>query len=157
MASLLVNLYDEKLNEGIDIKLDDNNIYIKRLLSPNSDLLVEFIKENKFDQRWISEVKAAIYKPNPTCFIAVSNKKIIGFACYDATAKGYFGPTGVSEKYRGKNIGQKLFINSLYAMRNDGYGYAVIGGAGKNIINFYSKYVNCMLLEEDFNIYSRLI
>ena len=31
----------------------------------------------------------------PKCFIATENGKLIGFACYDATAKGFFGPIGI--------------------------------------------------------------
>ena len=78
---LLVDLYE------VDFKKKEECSYkIIRVLSPNSDKVVDFIKTN-FNTSWASEAKAALYRPNPTCFIAVDNKKIIGFACYDATKR----------------------------------------------------------------------
>ena len=151
---LVVNLYQNKLaNNNIPI-LKDENIVVKRLLTPNSDQLVEFINAN-FHKGWASEVKAAIYKPNPTCFIAVFKKEIIGFACYDATAKGYFGPTGVNDKYRGLNVGQNLLFKTLLSMKEDGYGYAIIGGG--RIKDYYGKYLDIFVIDDESNLYNRLI
>lgn len=61
----------------------------------------------------------------------------MGFACYDATMKGFFGPTGVDERERGQGVGKMLFLHTLHLMRTDGYGYAAIGGAGPT--GFYEK------------------
>lgn len=158
MPDLLINLYQKDYILDSGIKILDERIEIKRLLSPNSDQLIEFIQASNFSKLWISEVKASIYINNPKCFIATINHEIIGFACFDATAKGYFGPMGVSSGYRGKNIGQLLFLNSLEAMKADGYGYAIIGGAGKKIAEgFYGRHVDYMILEYDNTLYSRLI
>lgn len=64
---------------------------------------------------------------------------MIGFACYNATAKGFFGPTGVSPEARGLGAGKALLIAALHAMREDGYGYGIIGAAGPT--EFYAKTV----------------
>ena len=69
------------------------------------------------------------------------------FACYDATARGFFGPTGVAESHRGKNIGLALLYHTLAAMRAKGYAYAVIGGAGP--AEFYAKAVGAVAIEAD--------
>ena len=53
--------------------------------------------------------------------------QILGFACYDATALGFFGPIGVDPEARGLRIGQALLLTCLHAMAWEGYGYAVIG------------------------------
>ncbi|MFR3259058.1 MAG: hypothetical protein ACLTRS_18385 [Lachnospiraceae bacterium] len=45
----------------------------------------------------------------PKCFIAVEDKKVIGFACYDSSAKGFFGPIGVHPGLSWKNVGQSLY------------------------------------------------
>lgn len=157
MPDLLVNLYQKDFINDSEIEIIDKEIKIKRLLSPNSDNLIDFIEQNKFSDLWSSEVKSAIYINNPTCFIATKNSEIIGFACYDATAKGYFGPTGVSQLHRKKNVGQLLYLHTLEAMKADGYGYAIIGGAGEKIMNgFYGRYSNCVLLDYDKTLYSRL-
>jgi len=150
---LIVNLYQEKLITN-QPKLKDDNIIIKRLLSPNSDLLVEFVTNN-FNKGWASEIKAAIYKPNPTCLIAIKDHEIIGFACYDATALGYFGPTGVNPKYRGLNVGHNLLFETLKKMKDKGYGYAIIGG-GK-ITSFYGKYLDIIISTDKNNLYNRMI
>lgn len=156
MADLIVNLYEQDDFMSNDVTLRNKDIKIKRLLTPNADALVKFVETN-FTLGWASEVKAGIYKENPTCFIATINNEIIGFACYDATAKGYFGPTGVSVKYRGNNIGQILLLTTLNALKSDGYGYAVIGGVANNVADFYGKYVNFIKYESKTDIYSRLI
>ena len=44
------------------------------------------------------------------CFIATENGKVIGFAFYDSSAKGFFGPIGVEPTRRGERIGQALLI-----------------------------------------------
>ncbi len=56
-------------------------------------------------------------------------RRIVGFACFDCTWKGFFGPTGVLESLRGRGIGAALLLASLFAMRAEGYAYAVIGAA----------------------------
>lgn len=157
MADLIVNLYEKEsfLNDN-GVKLKDDNIKIKRVLSPNSDRLVEFVQTH-FSIGWTSEVKAGVYKENPTCFVATDSGNIVGFACYDATAKGYFGPTGVDPNYRGKNIGQVLLLTTLDALKNAGYGYAVIGGVNDKVAGFYARYVNFMKFETKPDLYSRLI
>ena len=149
---LVVNLYQEKLKTNRP-KLKNENIVIERLLSPNSDKLVEFVSKN-FDKGWVSEIKAGIYKPNPTCLVAKLEDEIIGFACYDATALGYFGPTGVSSKYRGLNVGQNLLFETLLKMKEAGYGYGIIGGG--RITSFYGKYLDIVIIDDKDNLYNRM-
>ena len=72
-----------------------------------------------------------------TAFIATKGQELLGFACYDTSAKGFFGPTGVHETARGQGIGEALLIVTLKAMREAGYAYAVIGDPGP--VDFYKK------------------
>ena len=147
---LLVNLYD------VDYKYDlDADIKVVRVLSPNIHLVNDFIKTN-FGDNWTSEASVALYKTNPTCFVAVKEKEIIGFSCYDATAKGYFGPIGVSEKYRIKGVGKALLLEALHGLKNDGYGYAIIGG-GSGKYEFYKKVCNAIPINNKVDIYTRMI
>ncbi|MDA7868065.1 GNAT family N-acetyltransferase, partial [Akkermansiaceae bacterium] len=76
------------------------------------------------------------------CFIATKDKKILGFACYETTAKGYFGPTGVAESARGLGLGKALLLKALEAQREAGYAYAFIGGVGPR--EFYAKTVGAI-------------
>lgn len=108
---------------------------------------------------WLGEVETALCQLPPTCLIACLNGKPVGFACYDATAKGYFGPTGVLSAARGKRIGKALLIKTLWAMREAGYGYAIIGWA-EDAAPFYEKTVGARFIEggtPENTVYSRML
>ena len=100
---MLVNLYS--LPESKPIK----GIQISRVLPPDNFRVLEWVKE-QFGQGWQSESLSALAAQPSTCFIAQKNGKIVGFACYDATARGYFGPIGVDQSLRGTGIGRELLI-----------------------------------------------
>ena len=91
---MLVNLYtlpECTLPEGVRVC---------RALPPESGLIRDWIGSH-FGKGWRSEALPALAQQPPTCFVAQREGKIIGFACYDATAKGYFGPIGVAEEELG--------------------------------------------------------
>lgn len=77
-----------------------------------------------------------------SCYVAVENKRLVGFACYDATCKNFFGPMGVNESMRGKGIGKALLLQCLHEMASQGYAYAIIGGAGP--VDFYVRTVQAV-------------
>jgi predicted N-acetyltransferase YhbS len=74
--------------------------------------------------------------------IAVRNQQILGFACYDGTAKGFFGPTGVDEAERGQGLGEALLMATLHAMSGAGYAYAIIGDPGP--VSFYTSRLDAL-------------
>jgi len=61
----------------------------------------------------------------------------VGFGCYDATCRNFFGPAGVEESLRGRGIGSGILLGCLEAMRAAGYAYAIIGGVGPR--EFYAR------------------
>lgn len=148
-ADLIVDLY------ALNFKKQNDRVTIKRVLSPDSDIVLAFI-EKHFNKRWVSEAKSGLYKPQSTCFIAVKDKDIVGFACYDATSKGYFGPMGVDQAFRGQSIGQSLVVACLEAMYFDGYGYAIIGSVGVETWPFYFKTCGATPIDQSGKIYTRL-
>ena len=80
-----------------------------------------------------------------SCFIAVREARILGFACHDVTFRNFFGPTGVKLEVRKNGIGTGLLFACLEDMRQQGYGYAIIGGVGP--MAFYSKAVGAVPIE----------
>lgn len=141
-----------------DMPVLSENIKIKRAFPTDKGAILQFVKEN-FDQGWVYETEAALMQTPPKCFIATENGKMLGFACFDASAKGFFGPTGVSEDARGKKIGAALLIRTLQSMREFGYGYAMIGWVSDAEM-FYRKLVNAEYIkggEPENSIYSNLI
>lgn len=155
-ADLLVKLYDlEDEIKDLD-KLKEDNIRIVRALAPDKSSIVDFITK-EFNVGWADEFERALFNNPSSCFIAIKDKEVVGFACYDATGKGFFGPTGVSSKVRGKGIGKFLLLKCLHDMREVGYGYAVVGAAS-DAIEFYSKVAGSIVIPDSFpGIYSRMI
>ena len=92
------------------------------------------------------ECDVCFSRPAVSCFIATRGKEILGYACYDATAPDFFGPTSVLDTERGKGIGRALLLRCLAAMRAEGYGYAIIGGVGP--AQFYEKCVGAVLIPD---------
>ena len=83
---------------------------------------------------------------------------MIGFACFEATAKNFFGPMAVAKEERKKGIGKVLLLKSLNSMQEMGYAYAIIGWPTKTAISFYEKCVNAELIDEKSSgIYKRMI
>ena len=152
MADMLVNLYE--LPEIGKVK--DETIKIHRVLPPDAYKLKKFAEEY-FNLEWVGEVEAALSRPNPTCFVAMRNNEVLGFACFDATAPGMFGPTGVRPDVRGLNVGKVLLLSALYGLKDLGYGYAIIGGVGK-ARGFYEKCCNALWLDMyEHSIYDRML
>ena len=132
MIDMLVRLYDLPEHKSAV----PEEVIIRRPGAYERHLVADWAGEH-FSPKWASEVKVAFSREPISCFIATRNREILGFACYGTTAKGYFGPTGVSEAARGSGIGKELLFRCLQALREDGYAYAIIGGVGPR--EFYEK------------------
>lgn len=154
MPDMLVNLYQLPDSTEIMKKMEEEGIRIIRALSPDMHKVLDFI-EQEFGKGWRSEVTGSFFQTPISCYIAVKDREIIGFACYDGTARGYFGPTGVKESLRGKGIGQALLLKCLEGQKEVGYGYSIIGWAGP--VGFYERFCNAKVIPDDRpNVYSRL-
>ena len=75
----------------------------------------------------VDECHATLMRQPSTCFLAERAGELLGFACFDASARGVFGPTGVAPAARGQGVGRALLLACLQAMAADGFAYAVIG------------------------------
>ncbi len=97
---------------------------------------------------WASECEVAFARQPVACFVAVEGARqdrLAGVACYEAAARGFFGPELVHPAHRGKGLGKALLLSALHAMRADGYAYAVIGWA--STIDFYRRAVGAVVIE----------
>ncbi len=145
MPDMLVKLYTLPDVEPAIAQQRTQEIDIRRAIAPEKHVVIEWVKRI-FGAGWGSECEVAFAHQPVGCFVAISREKPIGFACYDATCRNFFGPTGVSEEGRGKGTGKALLLACLHAMRNEGYGYAIIGGVGP--AEFYAKCVGATIIED---------
>jgi ribosomal protein S18 acetylase RimI-like enzyme len=135
--------------------MTSQGVTIRRVLVPELPALTSWI-EPRFGAGWAAEATAAAMRQPTTCFIAIQAGELIGFACHEATAKGFFGPTGVDQAARGKGVGHALLLETLLDMHAQGYPYGVIGGAGP--MDFYSKSVGAIPIEgSDPGIYRGML
>jgi GNAT superfamily N-acetyltransferase len=135
--------------------LRDAGIELRRALAPEKHVVVSWVREH-FGEGWASECDVSFARLPISCFRAQRGQDVLGFACYDATAKGFFGPTGVLERERQQGIGTALLLMTLRAMAAEGYAYAIIGGAGP--ADFYAKAVGAVPIEGSApGIYANLL
>lgn len=142
---LLVNLYARRM-AALAMRVETVEATIRAALPPELHIVQRWVREN-FSEYWVSEVTVAMSHQPPGCLIAVVDGELAGFACYDATARGFFGPTGVAESQRGKGIGLALLSHTLEAMKAQGYAYAIIGGVGPH--EFYANAVGAVPIDAD--------
>lgn len=144
MPDMLVKLYDlPDLTPDIE-RQREAGVTIRRPIPPEKHVVIDWIRQ-AFNKAWASEAEMSFSRHPVTCFIAIEDKKIIGFACYDATCKAFFGPTGVAETERGRGIGKALLLACLHGMAADGYAYAIIGSVGP--ADFYTRVVGATIIE----------
>ena len=151
MADMLVRLYSFEDEDLFIPRKQENGIIIKQACRGDKHLIIDFIKQNFNADIWPNECDKALNNDPVSCFVAVKNKELVGFACYDATTRGFFGPIGVKKEYRRLGIGGLLSKRTLFAMREIGYGYAVIGWVNPDAISFYEKCVNARIIEGSSN------
>ena len=138
MPDMLVRLYALPASRASRL---DPEISIRRALAPERRPVVSWIEE-RFGAGWASEAEAAFSSTPTRIHVALARDRLVGFACHDVTALGFFGPTGVDETMRGRGIGEALLVESLIAMRAAGYAYAIIGGVGP--VEFYARAVGAV-------------
>ncbi|MBP2686285.1 MAG: hypothetical protein H6Q81_1190 [Deltaproteobacteria bacterium] len=138
MADVLVKLYSLK-----EVPQEIGGVEIRRPLPHEKGILKGWVAENFFPE-WAEEFETTFKSFPVTAFTALREGMPVGFACYEATSRGFFGPTAVLPEERGKGIGKQLLIRSMYGLRELGYAYGIIGGAGP--VDFYVKTLGGFLI-----------
>jgi len=149
MPDLLVNLLKLPAPET-------NAGFILRRAQPfELSAVRQFVAEN-FSPDWADEVSVGFARQPISVYVATINQRLAGFAAYECTRRGFFGPTGVVSSARGKGIGKALLLVSLEALREMGYVYAIIGAAGP--VRFYQKTVGAIIIpDSEPGIYTDLL
>jgi len=144
MPDMLVKLYTLAPLEPALEKVRKSGVDVRRAMAPERHIVLQWVAEN-FSDAWASECAVSFSRTPISCFVAVKEKELLGFAVYDATFRGWFGPTGVESAHRGKGIGTALLLACLHAMRWEGWQYAIIGGAGP--ADYYARTVGAIEIQ----------
>ncbi len=104
-----------------------------------------------FTRGWADELACAWARVPISAFLALDGPEIVGFAAYDCTHPGVFGPTGVRPDRRRQGVGAALLLRCLHDMRARGYIYGIIGAVGPAA--FYEKVCGALLLPEHWPSY----
>ena len=128
---MLIKLYTPQAADaaGWHSTPDANAVSLRKPIGPEHTAVARWVGE-RFGTGWTSEVQVALANRPVSVWIATRGAALLGFACYDATARGFFGPIGVAETARGQGLGSALLRACLQDMRAAGYGYAIAGGVG---------------------------
>lgn len=157
MADMLVKLFHIPPLAEFEDNLLNEGIRIKRAIAPDKSKIEDFSKICA-NEDYSDEVSVALSRTPATCYIATKDKELIGFSCFEATAKNFFGPMAVRKEYRRKGIGKVLLLKSLVSMQEMGYAYAIIGWPTKTAIPFYEKCVDALLIDDKTHgLYKQMI
>ncbi len=144
MPDMLVKLYELPPIESCLEAMSEQGVVIRHAMPYEVDHVVSWVRD-RWGDGWAGECAACFARRPVSCFIALQEGEVLGFGCYEATCRDFFGPTGVDEARRKRGIGRALLLSCLHALRHMGYGYAIIGGAGP--VDFYTKAVGARVIE----------
>ena len=145
MPDMLVKLYNIPDLDPIKAHLFALGITVRRAMSAEKGIVLDWITEH-FNHQWSHESEIGFGKHPISCYIAIQDGQILGFACYDATLKGFLGPLGVDAKARGHGLGRALVLYCLHSMHDEGYGYAIIGDVSS--AEWYAKVARATVIED---------
>ena len=150
MPDLLVNLLKLPAMES-----ESQEFLVRRAQPFELSAVRRFVEEN-FSQSWADEVSVGFARQPITVFVATMERELIGFAAYECTRRGFFGPMGVVERAHGKGAGKALLLAAMWGLRELGYVYAIVGAAGP--VRFYQKTVGAIVIpDSEPGIYTDLL
>jgi predicted N-acetyltransferase YhbS len=154
MPDMLVRLYDLPDPSPLYQRAKETGVAVRRADPWDRARYRRFVEET-FGELWAVEADLA-YRQSPiTAYVAERDGRIVGFAAYECTRRGFFGPTGVQPDQRGRSIGGALLFRCLESMRELGYAYAVIGGVGPR--EYYEKLCGAFVIPgSDVGVYGSL-
>ena len=145
MPDMLVNLLKLAPLEPVLAELRRAGVVVRRAQPHEMTPVREFVLAN-FERGWADEISVGYGNKPVSVLIALRDGRVVGFAAYECTRRGFFGPTGVVESERGRGVGRALLLACLWGLREMGYVYGIIGGAGP--VDFYERAVGATVIPD---------
>ena len=150
MPDLLVNLLKLPAMES-----ESQEFVVRRAQPFEISAVCGFVKD-KFSVSWADEISVGFARQPISVFIATMERELIGFAAYECTRRGFFGPMGVVAQAHGLGAGKALLLAAMWGLREMGYVYAIVGAAGP--VRFYQKNVGAIVISDsEPGIYTDLL
>ena len=142
---MLVKLVRAASSRDVFERLGKAGITTRRALAPEKHTVVAWVRQN-FSEALGQRSRCRVF-PAAGLLLHRHQAKDHSGICLPrrdlpATSSG---PTGVDPNERKHGIGKALLFNCLEAMKQQGYGYAIIGGVGP--AEFYAKTVGAIPIE----------
>lgn len=155
MPDMLVNLLNLPPLEAALARVREAGINIRRAQAFEITAVRTFI-EREWGTGWADETSVGFANKPVTVYIATYEGRVVGFGAYECTRRAFFGPTGVEPAQRQKGIGTALLLACLWGMRELGYVYGIIGGAGPT--EFYARTAGATVIPDSSpGIYTDLL
>lgn len=142
---MLVNLLRLAPLEPSLSELRQAGIVVRRAQPHEMMPVRDFVLKN-FEAGWADEISVGYSNKPVSVYIALREGRVVGFGAYECTRRSFFGPTGVAESVRGQGVGKALLLACLWGLREMGYAYGIIGGAGPT--SFYERVVGATVIPD---------
>lgn len=157
MTDMLVKLYGLEMPPQ-NPAMASRGVSIKRAMGFDKQAICAFVAEHftELCPQWVAECEVTLMQQPPTCFVACHDRQVVGFCCWDASAKAMVGPIGVHPDFRKLGLATELMRHTFDAMKSDGYAYAIIGWVSSG--EFYEKTCGAIAIPGSApGVYSRLL
>ena len=144
MPDMLVKLYDIPSGTPYLEALQAAGITVRTARAYEKHQVLAWVRRT-FGSGWASECDVAFSNHPISCFLAVEDDAIIGFACYESTWKNFFGPWGSLNMPVAVGSAQPSSWPASMPWLLNGYAYAIIGNAGAPA--FYAKTAGAIPIE----------
>lgn len=145
MPDLLVHLLKLPPLEPVLSEMRHEGVIIRRAQPHEISRVRDFVLAH-FEAGWADEISVGYTNKPVSVYIAIREGRVCGFGAYECTRRAFFGPTGVEEQERERGVGRALLLACLWGLREMGYVYGIIGGAGP--IDFYVRAVGAIVIPD---------
>ncbi|HEU4594162.1 MAG TPA: GNAT family N-acetyltransferase [Pyrinomonadaceae bacterium] len=142
---MFVNLLGLAAVEPLLSELRGAGVLVRRAQPWELTQVRTFIKGH-FEEGWADEVSVGFVRQPVSVFVAVREGRLTGFAAYECTRRNFVGPMGLAEGERGRGVGRALLLACLWALREMGYVYAILGGIGP--VAFFERAVGATVIPD---------
>lgn len=112
MPDMLVKLYDLPDEAPALARSHAFGVEIRRAMAPDRQRVLDWVRTHSGDCA-AGECAVSFAHTPIGCWIATRGSEIVGYACYDATAPDFFGPTRVLDSEQGHGVGTALLLRCL--------------------------------------------